>query len=650
MSFKSNSSNLLWMVRGIIILCLVAFNYAKSMEEKEQTAAKPNINYFKEVFPTKIALEAKVVPIPFTPEQKKLTATLQHNEHTLAPALLYEEDERLEVSNRWYSTNYLCNGVKLYYTGDGKMLVKIGYEHEATPFYENSFGQFVLNVNKGDLLYEKKFRAFQKDLIDKFNTDDMESVVYSYAGYYNPNRGLDKVEQLVCSFSIHMQKSRTTAIGVQTLKEWFNKGMIYLVGGPHTKLIQGSLSKKYDQKQGPYTKKETYNLDDCIINGLIRFRVIHLKSKTSLIYKSYWRRQFKDSKIEIVFRPVYEGLDYAKTSEIESSFDVPAISEFYLPYFKRLSEFAELLRELGAAKESFCDLSEEEEEYDDGERGRKAKRNPVGLMPERDTSPTRDESAYGVQIDNAVASTLEELIIYSSQSFDDVDIKEIEPLMWAKAGVKFAKGLAKGIEELDDLSGGALSMAAAFLEKLSQTAEAAIRRGTRVVPGVPSGEAQDMGELAGFVVSTLSGQKLLSSLIGLSKKVNGSKKLLKRTQAIGKDNPKAPQKSIKLNRELSAEEIARGHSFEKHVVKGGEFKDLGINTVEEFQAHIEKIITNPTEIRYYRKDRKVYLHEPSETVIVVNKRSGEGTAFRPEFDVGWDVYLSRLPTRTVPYY
>jgi hypothetical protein len=104
----------------------------------------------------------------------------------------------------------------------------------------------------------------------------------------------------------------------------------------------------------------------------------------------------------------------------------------------------------------------------------------------------------------------------------------------------------------------------------------------------------------------------------------------------------------KLKAQLLAEEISEGHAFEKHVL-GGEFKDLGIMTPSEFQPYIETVISNPSEIRYYRDGRMVYLQESTHTVVIKNPTSGESTAFRPQTSQEWNEYLKKLPSRTTPY-
>ena len=55
----------------------------------------------------------------------------------------------------------------------------------------------------------------------------------------------------------------------------------------------------------------------------------------------------------------------------------------------------------------------------------------------------------------------------------------------------------------------------------------------------------------------------------------------------------------KLNSKLLAEEVASGHAFQKHVIDGKEFQNLGIFTRQQFQEFVESIVSNPSvEVRY----------------------------------------------------
>lgn len=91
-----------------------------------------------------------------------------------------------------------------------------------------------------------------------------------------------------------------------------------------------------------------------------------------------------------------------------------------------------------------------------------------------------------------------------------------------------------------------------------------------------------------------------------------------------------PIQPAKLD-ELIGQRIASGHSFEKHVVKGEEFKDLGIATREQFSGHIEQIVNNPSATKQLSGGRTAFWDNNSKTVVISNPKAVDGgTAFRPK--------------------
>lgn len=102
--------------------------------------------------------------------------------------------------------------------------------------------------------------------------------------------------------------------------------------------------------------------------------------------------------------------------------------------------------------------------------------------------------------------------------------------------------------------------------------------------------------------------------------------------------------------QLLAEEVANGHSYQKHVVERQEFADLGISTKSQFQSFVEQIVSNPAVERRYAVDGTVYYLDSSTKTIVVRGQRGEATAFRPDKGgVGWENYItSKVPTSKVP--
>lgn len=100
--------------------------------------------------------------------------------------------------------------------------------------------------------------------------------------------------------------------------------------------------------------------------------------------------------------------------------------------------------------------------------------------------------------------------------------------------------------------------------------------------------------------------------------------------------------SSRLNVQLAAEQISSGHAFEKHVLNQGEFQGLGIRTRGQFAEHIENVLTNPSDVRYYSDGRAAYLQRSSSTVVIRDP-AREGTAFQPQ---DWDKYVKTLPKNT----
>ena len=103
-----------------------------------------------------------------------------------------------------------------------------------------------------------------------------------------------------------------------------------------------------------------------------------------------------------------------------------------------------------------------------------------------------------------------------------------------------------------------------------------------------------------------------------------------RNSETGQNNDAHSSTSGKdLNSELAGEEISNGHAFDKYVIEQGEFKELGISTKEQFAAHIEKVVRDPTSSKNFSGGRTAYWDESSGTVVIRNPNSADGgTAFR----------------------
>ncbi len=86
---------------------------------------------------------------------------------------------------------------------------------------------------------------------------------------------------------------------------------------------------------------------------------------------------------------------------------------------------------------------------------------------------------------------------------------------------------------------------------------------------------------------------------------------------------------LRLRNQLTSQEIAGGHAFDKHVLPHGEFP--GITTREQFQQHIESVINNPTATRSLTSGRTAWWDDETGTVVIRDpSRIDGGTAFKPK--------------------
>jgi filamentous hemagglutinin len=84
--------------------------------------------------------------------------------------------------------------------------------------------------------------------------------------------------------------------------------------------------------------------------------------------------------------------------------------------------------------------------------------------------------------------------------------------------------------------------------------------------------------------------------------------------------------------------IGNGHAFDKHVLERGEFPE--ITTKEQFQKHINNIISNPSEQKILSNGRSAYWDNNSGTVVIKNPNTTDGgTAFKPS---GGKNYFDKL--------
>ena len=101
-----------------------------------------------------------------------------------------------------------------------------------------------------------------------------------------------------------------------------------------------------------------------------------------------------------------------------------------------------------------------------------------------------------------------------------------------------------------------------------------------------------------------------------------------------------------MNVQLTAEQIVKGHAFDKHLLSQGEFGGISIRTLAQLQSHVEMVLTNPATETYVlgiteKGPRIRYVHRESHTVIVHNPAAPDrGTVFQPSMDM--DSYLKQV--------
>lgn len=100
---------------------------------------------------------------------------------------------------------------------------------------------------------------------------------------------------------------------------------------------------------------------------------------------------------------------------------------------------------------------------------------------------------------------------------------------------------------------------------------------------------------------------------------------------LADDKPTAtepPKPAPKPENTQTAEKIANGHAYDKHVEKKGEFPD--IKTREDLKKHIEDVINNPNKTKGLDKGRTGYWDKETGSVVIQDPKSPDGgTIFRP---------------------
>ncbi len=94
--------------------------------------------------------------------------------------------------------------------------------------------------------------------------------------------------------------------------------------------------------------------------------------------------------------------------------------------------------------------------------------------------------------------------------------------------------------------------------------------------------------------------------------------------------------AVRLKNQLSAQEIAGGHAFDKHVLGTGnpqgaaEFSGLSIRTRQQFAGLLEELMNNPTQSGPLLQGREYFFDSLTGTLVIRNPGAPDGgTAFRP---------------------
>jgi filamentous hemagglutinin len=104
-------------------------------------------------------------------------------------------------------------------------------------------------------------------------------------------------------------------------------------------------------------------------------------------------------------------------------------------------------------------------------------------------------------------------------------------------------------------------------------------------------------------------------------------------QAAGNGPASSALNANRLQSQLTSQEIAGGHAFEKHVLgidnpHGPEFTGLGISNKAQFAEHIENVINNPSASGTLSNGRQYFYQASTNTIVIRNPGAVDGgTAF-----------------------
>jgi len=100
-------------------------------------------------------------------------------------------------------------------------------------------------------------------------------------------------------------------------------------------------------------------------------------------------------------------------------------------------------------------------------------------------------------------------------------------------------------------------------------------------------------------------------------------------RSVAADTAPSVTDAARLKTQLRAEQIAKGHAWEKHVLgnggpRGREYDDLGFSTPEQFADHVEGVMNNPTSAGRLSNGRSYSFDEETGTLVIEDLKHIDG--------------------------
>jgi filamentous hemagglutinin len=147
------------------------------------------------------------------------------------------------------------------------------------------------------------------------------------------------------------------------------------------------------------------------------------------------------------------------------------------------------------------------------------------------------------------------------------------------------------------------------------------------------GDVAKRGAISGAIDGALGGAGAAAKAGALATKAKAAaeaeaKASAAAAKAAAESRSASSANAVRLNQQLTSQEIAGGHAFDKHVIERAEFPE--VSTRQQFAEHIENVINNPTASKQLNNGRSVFWDDATGTVVIRNPKAADGgTAFRP---------------------